>query len=203
MAIAIQEIPELVGIATGKVARLTTGGNPSIIIRTAANAILATIPFTPSTPNATTGIFSFTTLPVSANASATGIAARYTVQNGAGTQLFRGIAGKFAFIVDTGTDILTATSHDFVNGEAVFVASAGTLPVPLAAPTVYYVIDSTTPTLKLSLTPNGTAVDITTVGTGVFFIYRITSGITIPAVITSGDIVQINLATLKPDATVV
>lgn len=64
------------------------------------------------------------------------------------------------------TDICTITAHGLTAGTRVTVASGTTLPAGLAASTNYYLRDVTTNTFKLSLTPNGSAVDITDTGTG-------------------------------------
>jgi hypothetical protein len=64
----------------------------------------------------------------------------------------------FPFTVNTGTDVITATGHTYVNGQRVRVSqSGGALPSPLVADTDYYVRDVATDTL---------AIDITTAGSG-------------------------------------
>jgi hypothetical protein len=65
------------------------------------------------------------------------------------------------------TDIITATAHGLTAGTRITAASADTLPAGLTASTNYYLRDVTTNTFKVSLTPNGAAVDITDTGTGV------------------------------------
>lgn len=76
----------------------------------------------------------------------------------------------FTFTVNTSTDVVTATGHDYIDGTIVqvSVSGGGTLPSPLAASTNYYVRDSASNTFKLALTRGGTAIDITTSGTGTF-----------------------------------
>jgi hypothetical protein len=64
------------------------------------------------------------------------------------------------------TDIITATAHGLTAGTRITVSSSTTLPAGLAASTNYYLRDVTTNTFKVSLTPNGSAVDITDTGTG-------------------------------------
>lgn len=71
----------------------------------------------------------------------------------------------FTFTAAT-TDIITATAHGLVDGTRVTVATTTTLPAGLAASTNYYVIEATTDTFKLSATPGGAAVDITSTGSG-------------------------------------
>jgi hypothetical protein len=73
----------------------------------------------------------------------------------------------FPFTVNTGTDVITATGHTYVNGQRVRVSqSGGALPSPLVADTDYYVRDVATDTLKIALTSGGAAIDITTAGSG-------------------------------------
>ena len=75
------------------------------------------------------------------------------------------------------TDIITSNAHGLQNGDAVVLTTTDTLPAGLATSTVYYVIEATTNTFKLSLTrpPRGyktgsgeapPAVNITDTGTG-------------------------------------
>lgn len=70
----------------------------------------------------------------------------------------------FAFTADAGTDQLTTTAGDNpAIGERVrLVNSGGGLPAPLAAATDYYVLAN----FKLSATLGGSAINITTAGTG-------------------------------------
>lgn len=75
------------------------------------------------------------------------------------------------------TDILTASAHGLKNGDMVVLTTSGTLPAGLAVTTVYWVIDKTTNTFKLSAfsvpfyttdvaAEKYTAVDITDTGSG-------------------------------------
>jgi hypothetical protein len=65
------------------------------------------------------------------------------------------------------TDILTAASHGFVNGDPVNFANAGgALPGGLSADVTYWVIAATSGTFKVAATPGGTAINLTTNGTG-------------------------------------
>lgn len=64
------------------------------------------------------------------------------------------------------TDIITVSAHGFTAGTRITAASSTTLPAGLAASTNYYLRDVTTNTFKVSLTPNGDAVNITDTGTG-------------------------------------
>lgn len=51
------------------------------------------------------------------------------------------------------TDICTSASHELKNGDMVVLSTDGTLPVGLATSTVYWIIEATTNTFKLSATP--------------------------------------------------
>ena len=76
------------------------------------------------------------------------------------------------------TDICTSAAHGLKNGDPVVLTTTTTLPAGLATSTVYYVIEATTNTFKLSLTecptyttgvagsPPVPIVDITDTGTG-------------------------------------
>lgn len=79
-------------------------------------------------------------------------------------------SGSFTFVagdVDTGTDTITEVAHGMQDGDPVTVSnSGGALPTGLAIDTTYYVVNSATNTFKLALTTGGTAVDITTTGSG-------------------------------------
>jgi microcystin-dependent protein len=75
------------------------------------------------------------------------------------------------FTVNTTTNELTAAGHGLANGERVHVVSTTTLPAPLPANTKYFVISATTDTLQLSTTAGGSAVDLTTTGTGTHSLY--------------------------------
>jgi hypothetical protein len=77
------------------------------------------------------------------------------------------------FTADAGTDALTSTAHELENGETVLLSnSGGALPGGLAASTLYFVRDAATNTFKLSLTAGGSAIDITSAGTGTHSVQR-------------------------------
>jgi hypothetical protein len=78
------------------------------------------------------------------------------------------------FTVNATTDVFNVTGHTFINGETVMVSnSGGALPAPLSAATLYYVRDVAANTFKLALTAGGTAVNITTTGTGTNSVQRV------------------------------
>ena len=65
----------------------------------------------------------------------------------------------------SGTDLITATNHGLVANDAV-VLSGGTAPSPLVLGTTYYARDIAGNDFKLSATPGGAAIDLTTNGSG-------------------------------------
>lgn len=85
----------------------------------------------------------------------------------------RYVSPRYAFTVNTTTETLTATGHIFANGDTVQVVNEdGGLPGGLSAgpSQTYYAISVSGAALKLSLTLGGSAVDITTAGTGTHYI---------------------------------
>ena len=68
--------------------------------------------------------------------------------------------------VNTGTETFTSNAHGYANGTPVQVSATTTLPAPLVAATTYYVINAAANTYQLSLTATGSAIDITTTGSG-------------------------------------
>lgn len=71
------------------------------------------------------------------------------------------------FSADHATDVFTSNAHGLQEGDLVHLTTSGTdLPAGLAISTDYYIISATVNTFQLSLTPRGSAVDITDDGTG-------------------------------------
>lgn len=68
--------------------------------------------------------------------------------------------------VNTGTETFTSNTHGYANGTPVQVSATTTLPAPLVAATTYYVINAAANTYQLSLTATGSAINITTAGSG-------------------------------------
>ena len=70
------------------------------------------------------------------------------------------------------TDVITVTGHPFSNGNrlTVYKATDGSLPTGLTERRIYYVVNASTNTLQLSETEGGTAIDLTTDGTGTWYI---------------------------------
>jgi hypothetical protein len=79
---------------------------------------------------------------------------------------------SYNFTANESTDVITATSHNYVNGTRlnVLIASGTDLPAPLTVNTTYYARDCATDSFKLSLTDGGAAINITDIGIGTFLI---------------------------------
>lgn len=84
----------------------------------------------------------------------------------AGWTTYTSVLTVTAANVDTGGNTFTITGHGLPQGRRVQFTTSNTLPSPLAANTDYYVLNPTTNTFQVSTTIGGTAVDITTQGTG-------------------------------------
>lgn len=78
------------------------------------------------------------------------------------------------FTADAGTNVLTSAGHGLNNGDQLNFTTTGTLPGGLEAydynypwgGEIYYVINKTTNTFQVSLTQGGSAIDITSAGSG-------------------------------------
>lgn len=131
--------------------------------------------------------------------AAVGVHAVYTLR-----LLQRVFAGTNAFTVrdpnaeigavtasTVGNTMSTVDPHGRVAGDRVRFATTGTLPEPLLADTDYYVLASglTTTAVQLSRWPDGSAIDITTAGTGTHTMYQRDYGVTLRT-ITSGDAIS-------------
>jgi len=80
--------------------------------------------------------------------------------------------------IDTGTDTVTITSHGFSDGDVVKCHAVTTLPGGLGAgapPSTnsFYIVNSDPDTFQLSETSGGSAVDITSVGVGAVYFYKL------------------------------
>jgi len=74
------------------------------------------------------------------------------------------------------TDVITHTAHGFVDTDEVTFWTDDTLPAGLEIDTVYFVRDAVANTFKVSLTSGGTAVDITSTGSGNNFVRGVNKG---------------------------
>lgn len=96
-------------------------------------------------------------------------ALRYSIGDAAATSFtlthnLGSISANFTAVA--ATDICTSTGHNLHNGDPVTLSSTTTLPAGLSTGTTYWVISATTDTFQLSATPGGSAVNITSTGTG-------------------------------------
>ncbi len=82
-----------------------------------------------------------------------------------------GVGTGTTFTANDATDTFTAVSHGMSAGQILLVSSTNTLPTGLSANTLYYVINVTTNTFQLSASLNGSAINITTAGTGTLSYY--------------------------------
>jgi hypothetical protein len=82
-------------------------------------------------------------------------------------------AAPITVTADAATDAFTATAHGLANGDTVQVASTGTLPGGFTALTIYYVVGATANTFQLAATAGGSAIDVTSAGTGTVTVVEI------------------------------
>ncbi len=73
--------------------------------------------------------------------------------------------------VNTGTNFVTNFdgAHNLDNGDTIFFATTGTMPAPLDVVTNYFIVNRTGSTFQVALTAGGSAIDITTSGTGILY----------------------------------
>ena len=94
------------------------------------------------------------------------------ILRGKGTKL-QSYNHKRVFTAVNATDVMTSVAHGMADTTEVYVSSTATLPTGLSANTSYFVRDATADTFKLSATSGGSAIDITTDGTGTLYIWRV------------------------------
>lgn len=76
------------------------------------------------------------------------------------------------FTADADTDTFTATAHGLQDGETVKVIAGTSLPTGLTTYTVYYIVGRAANTFQLATTSGGTAINITSAGSGTLTVYR-------------------------------
>lgn len=92
-----------------------------------------------------------------------------TASSGSGKLLYSGeqLGPAIISVPDATTDTLTSNGHSLTAGQAVRVrVTNGTVPGGLSTGTQYFIVNPTTNTFQVALTPGGAAVDITSVGSG-------------------------------------
>jgi len=85
-----------------------------------------------------------------------------------------GASPKTVSSIDTGTETLTSNSHGFSDGDEVKVYATTTIPAGLSDNRTYYIVSSATNTFKLATTSGGSAVDITSAGSGTIYVWKLT-----------------------------
>ena len=81
--------------------------------------------------------------------------------------LMNGFDGTSATFTAATTDVITSATHGLSEDSPIQLTTSGTLPAGLSLLTIYYAVDVTTNTFKVSTTTgNGEIVDITDTGTG-------------------------------------
>jgi hypothetical protein len=79
--------------------------------------------------------------------------------------------------VDASTNVITSADHPFFSDDPVRLHSrGGILPAPLTDAVKYFVVSRTRNTFKVAETPSGTAIDLTTAGTGTLTVWRADAG---------------------------
>lgn len=76
------------------------------------------------------------------------------------------------FTVNATTDTVEIVSHGYTDGKKFYLRSTTTLPGGLSADTPYFVINATTNNFQLALTLGGSAIDITSTGTGTHYLLQ-------------------------------
>lgn len=104
-----------------------------------------------------------------------------------------------SFTATAATDICAVTAHGYQTGNAVQVSnSGGGLPAGLAAVTTYFVIVVDANSFKLATTAAnaiaGTAIDITTAGTGTQFVAKVYAMYSLKTVTGNGSLTDLVLA---------
>jgi hypothetical protein len=69
-----------------------------------------------------------------------------------------------AIDVNVTSNVFSATGHAYQNGDVVTLSTTGSLPAPLVSTRDYWVVERATNSFKLSETPGGSPLDITTTG---------------------------------------
>lgn len=108
------------------------------------------------------------------------------------------LKGFFSVDATLTNDVLFSRGHGMADGDRVmlFNVFAETLPTGVAEGTVYFVVNSTTDSFKVSTTSGGAAVDITALGGGEGFWQRV-----VPEVFASQGQITIAAGALVLDAT--
>ena len=101
--------------------------------------------------------------------------------------VFRNAIGFVPTDVALSTNKITVTAHGFSDADPVRLKSTGNLPAPLEPATDYYVLNKMANDLEVAATPGGTAIDITSVGTGAHTVGTLTDPTVVTFTITEPD----------------
>lgn len=152
---------------------LTTSANHGLAIGDAV--VLKTTNTLPS-PLAVNTIYYVKTVPTSKTftvASTSSGTAINTTTNGSGTHSFVKLvattsagSGTHSYQIPGDPTIFTSAGHGLSNGDAVAISTTGSLPTPVSASTIYYVVGSTTNYFSLATTSGGTGITVTGTYTG-------------------------------------
>lgn len=74
---------------------------------------------------------------------------------------------------DAGTDALTSVAHGLTDTTAVRIYATTSVPAGLSAANTYYVRDAAADTFKLAATSGGTAIDLTSAGSGTIYVWSV------------------------------
>lgn len=87
------------------------------------------------------------------------------------------VSPKAISSVDTSGNTLTSNAHGYSNGDTVRIrVTDGILPNPLVKTIKYFIVGQTTNTFQLSLTSGGSAIDLTTAGSGSLIVWKADAG---------------------------
>ena len=89
-----------------------------------------------------------------------------TLQHGKTLMVFYGALGAPLTTTRSVNTLTLPNDHGLYNGQIVTVRSTTTLPAPLIADTLYYVVSRAANAISLALTPGGSVITLTTDGTG-------------------------------------
>jgi len=98
--------------------------------------------------------------------------------------------GGKVFTVNTTTDVITCTAHGLSDTDKVRFYTSSALPSGISANTTYYARDTTTDTLKIAATSGGSAIDLTTEGTGTQYLQYELNAIQRLTLRESGDLIE-------------
>lgn len=88
-----------------------------------------------------------------------------------------GSGAKTVSSIDDATDVLSSTAHGLANGDRVKINASTTMPGGVSATRVYYVVNANTDDFQISTTEGGSALDISSAGSGTITVFKVSSPI--------------------------